>query len=186
MSMSFTPVISTTLTNEGIKVFDKTAKKEAEVRAANQLARKVVLNKMLDAMLIACDKPKAEFLKGNAKTNDARGQIKHFFDEVVKKGSLEKATAASYQTAFWIAFNTGVEFSTDLNNKKTEAKSDAKTEAKTPKSGTVTETNVPELHKTLSKALAQARILNQSIFAADLVDLITDTWPDFKETVLSK
>jgi hypothetical protein len=186
MTYSFNPVISTTLTNEGVKVFDKTAKKEADVRAANQLARKVVLNKMLDAMLIACDKPKAEFLKGNAKTNDARGQIKHFFDEIVKKGSLEKGTAAQYQTAFWIAFNTGVEFSTDLNNKQSAAKSEgAKSEAKT-KAGSVTETNVPELHKTLSKALAQARILNQSIFAADLVDLITDTWPEFKETVLAK
>jgi hypothetical protein len=47
-------------------------------------------------------------------------------------------------------------------------------------------TDIPALHKTLSKALAQARILNQSIFAADLVDLIVDTWPDFKETVLAK
>jgi hypothetical protein len=185
MTYSFNPVISTTLTNEGVKVFDKTAKKEADVRAANQLARKVVLNKMLDAMLIACDKPKAEFLKGNAKTNDARGQIKAFFDEIVKKGSLEKGTAAQYQTAFWIAFNTGVEFSTDLNNKQSAAKSEsAKTE--TPKVGTVTQTNVSELHKTLSKALAQARILNQTIFAADLIDLIVDTWPDFVETVLVK
>ena len=183
---TFTPVISETLTAEGIKVFDKTAKKEAEVRAANQLARKVVLNKMLDAMLIACDKPKALFLKGNAKTNDARGQIKAFFDAIVEKGSLEKNTAASYQTAFWIAFTNGVEFSTDLNNKKTADKQSGTGEAKTATSGKVETTDIPALHKTLSKALAQARILNQSLFAADLIDLIVDTWPEFKETVLAK
>jgi hypothetical protein len=183
---SFSPVISTTITTEGVKVFDKTAKKETEVRAANMLARKVVLNKMLDAMVIACDKPKALFLKGNAATNDARGQIKAFFDAVVEKGALEKSTAATYQTCFWIAFEQGCEWSPDLANKKTADKSEgAKSEAKA-KAGSVTETNVPELHKTLSKALAQARILNQSIFAADLVDLITDTWPEFKETVLTK
>ena len=186
MTYSFNPVISTTLTSEGVKVFDKTAKKEAEVRAANLHARKVVLNKMLDAMLIACDKPKTEFLKGNAKTNDARGQIKHFFDEIVKKGSLEKGTAAQYQTAFWIAFNTGVEFSTDLNNKKTADKQagEAKTSAKP--SGAVQSTTRTDLDKTLSKAMAQARLLGLTEFAAELVDLCVDCLDGFKETVLTK
>jgi hypothetical protein len=184
MSLSFTPVISVSLTAASETVFVKTAKKESDVRAANALARAKAVNVLLDAMFVACDKPKAEFLKGNAKTNDARGQIKAFFDGIVEKGALTKATAENYQSGFWIAFNEGTEWAPDLNNKKSKAKGDAK--ADTPKSGKVSETNVPELHKTLSKALAQARILNQSIFAADLVDLITDTWPDFKETVLTK
>ena len=184
MSLSFTPVISVSLTAASETVFVKTAKKESDVRAANALARAKAVNVLLDAMFIACDKPKAEFLKGNAKTNDARGQIKAFFDGVVEKGALEKATAANYQSGFWIAFNEGIEWAPDLNNKKSKAKGDAKTE--TAKSGKVETTDIPALHKTLSKALAQARLVNQRDFAADLIDLIVDRWPDFKETVLSK
>jgi hypothetical protein len=186
MSLSFTPVISVSLTAASETVFVKTAKKESDVRAANALARAKAVNVLLDAMFIACDKPKAEFLKGNAKTNDARGQIKAFFDGIVEKGALTKATAENYQSGFWVAFNEGIEWAPDLNNKKTAKKQAGESKADTPKSGKVSETNIPALHKTLSKALAQARILNQSIFAADLVDLIQDTWPDFKETILDK
>lgn len=177
-------VINQSIVSKVIKSFEGEAKKIAAIRADQDKA----IQAALDAMVIACDKPKAEFLKGNAKTNEARGQIKAMFDAIVGP-ACSKASAASYQTAFWIAFETGVPFSRDLNNKKTESKksggaggeSDSKA-----KTGTVTTTTVAELHKTLSKALAQARILNQSIFAADLVDLIADTWPDFKETILAK
>lgn len=176
-------VINQSIITNVIKSFEGEAKAIAKARTAQDKA----IQGALDAMLIAADKPKAEFMKGNAKTNEARGQIKAMFDAIVEKGFISKSSGASYQSAFWIAFEQGIEFSRDLNNKKTEAKSEAKSEADSKaKSGTVTTTTVAELHKTLSKALAQARILNQTIFAADLVDLITDTWPDFKETVLAK
>jgi hypothetical protein len=138
----------------------------------------------LDAMVIACDKPKAEFLKGNAKTNPARGQIKAMFDAIAEAGFISKSSAASYQSAFWIAFESGVPFQRDLNNKKESDNTGTKPEKAT--SGKVETTDIPALHKTLSKALAQARNLNQSIFAAELIDFILITYPDFKETVLSK
>ena len=179
------PVINQSIISNVIKSFEGEAKAIAKARALQDKA----IQGALDAMVIAADKPKAEFMRGNAKTNEARGQIKAMFDAIVEKGFISKSSGASYQSAFWIAFETGVEFSRDLNNKKSEAKGEASTKGEADskaKSGTVTTTTVAELHKTLSKALAQARILNQSIFAADLVDLITDTWPDFKETVLSK
>lgn len=176
-------VINQSIVNAVVKSFEGEAKAIAKARTAQDKA----IQAALDAMFIACDKPKAEFLKGNAKTNEARAQIKAMFDAIVEKGFISKSSGTQYQSAFWIAFEDGIEFSRDLNNKKSAAKSEAKSEGEAKaKSGTVTTTTVPELHKTLSKALAQARILNQSIFAADLVDLITDTWPDFKETVLSK
>jgi hypothetical protein len=186
MTKSFAPVVSPAVISGAQKMFAATHGKLNKVMATIASDRSKAVNQVLDAFVIACDQPKPIFLKGNAATNAARYQVKTMFDGIVEAGHLEKSTAASYQTCFWIAFMDGVEWAPDLANKKTAAKSEgAKSEAKA-KAGSVTETNVPELHKTLSKALAQARILNQSIFAADLVDLITDTWPDFKETVLTK
>jgi hypothetical protein len=178
-------VINQSLVAAVIKSFEGEAKAIIKARAGQDKAIQVAL----DAMVIACDQPKALFLKGNAKTNPARGQIKAMFDSIVEKGFISKSSGASYQSAFWIAFEQGVPFQRDLNNKAKPEGGAADTTGKgseKPTSGSVTTTTVPELHKTLSKALAQARILNQSLFVADLTDLIVDVWPDFKETVLSK
>ena len=174
-------VINQTLIAAVVKSFEGEAKAIAKARTGQDKA----IQATLDAMFIACDKPKVEFMKGNSKSNEARAQIKSMFDAIVEKGFISKSSGTQYQSAFWIAFESGVEFSRDLNNKKSEAKAKGDSEAK-PTTGKVETTDIPALHKTLSKALAQARILNQSIFAADLVDLIVDTWPEFKETVLAK
>lgn len=181
---TFAPVISPSIVSGALKTFKDTDIKLNKIVATVAADRSKAVNLVLDAMFVACDKPKAEFLKGNAATNPARYQVKAMFDAIVEAGHLEKSTAGAYQTAFWIAFNEGIAWAPDLNNKKTATKQAG--EAKTSTSGKVETTDIPALHKTLSKALAQARLLNQSIFAADLVDLITDTWPDFKETILSK
>jgi hypothetical protein len=162
---------------------------EAQAIAKARITQDKAIQVALDAMILACDKPKPLFLKGNAASNPARAQIKFMFDQIASEGFISKSSAASYQTAFWIAFEQGIPFQRDLNNKKETPDTTTTTgtgEAKPPKNGKVESTTVPELHKTLSKALAQARILNQSLFVADLTDLITDTWPDFKETVLAK
>ena len=180
-------VINQSLVAAVVRSFEGEAKAIAKAR----IAQDKCINVALDAMWIACDKPKAEFLKGNAKTNAARGQIKAMFDAIVEKGYISKSSGASYQSAFWIAFEKGIPFQRDLNNKNDKPEggtggTGGTGEVKPPNSGSVTQTDIPELHRTLSKALAQARILNQTLFAADLVDLITDTWPEFKETVLTK
>lgn len=186
MATSFDPVVSVSVTNAVVKTFASTDTKLTKALAAIQGERSKALNVMLDAFWVACDKPKDVFLKGNAATNPARAQVKGVFDAIVEAGHLTKATAATYQTCFWIAFENGVAWAPDLANAKTKAKQDTATGGKTPNAGGTETTDVPALHKTLSKALAQARILNQSIFAADLVDLIRDTWPDFEETVMAK
>jgi hypothetical protein len=187
MSVSFDPVVSPSIISGALKTIGNADAKLTKVKATIAAEQSKAFNLVLDAMVIACDKPKALFLKGNAATNPARAQVKGLFDKAVEAGYLTKATAATYQTCFWIAFEQGCAWSADLANKKTAEKQSAdKTDTSAKTSGKVETTDIPALHKTLSKALAQARILNQSLFAADLVDLITDTWPDFKETVLNK
>jgi hypothetical protein len=173
-------VINQSLVAAVIKSFDKGAKTLDKVRQDQDKA----IQATLDAMFIACDKPKAEFLKGNAKTNPARGQIKAMFDAICEAGYISKSSAASYQSAFWIAFEQGVSFQRDLNNKKDKPEGEAK--ASTKASGAVQSTSRKDLDKTLSKALAQARLLGLLDFAADVLDLCVDRLDGFEETVLDK
>lgn len=179
MATSFDPVVSLSFGAKIFKSFEGEAKSIIKARVGQDQA----LQSMLDAFWVACDKPKAEFLKGNAATNAARYQVKVIFDRIVEAGFLSKSSGASYQSAFWIAFEKGIPFQRDLNNKKSTGD---KGEAKPPNAGGTETTDVPALHRTLSKSLAQARLLNQSLFVADLTDLILETWPDFQETVMAK
>lgn len=177
-------VINQSLIAAVVKSFEGEAKAVAKARALQDKA----IQTALDAMVIACDKPKAEFLRGNAKTNPARGQIKAMFDAITEAGYISKSSAASYQSAFWIAFEKGIEFSRDLNNKKDKGEGSEGGYAKTsPKaSGGVTSTTRKDLDKTLSKALAQARLLGLLDFAADILDMCQDRLDGFEETVLDK
>jgi len=140
------------------------------------------VQKVLDAITLACDKPKALFMKGNAKTNEAREEVKAMFDALVEKKFISQSTATSYGCAFWIAFEQGIPFQRDLNNKKEGA--GTKPEAQT--SGKVISTTRTELDKTLSKALAQARALGLTEFAATILDHCLESLEGFKETVLAK
>lgn len=181
---TFDPVISLSIVNAVLKSFEGEAKAIQKAR----IAQDACIQKMLDAFWVACGTTKSEFLKGNAATNAARFQVKSVFDAIAEKGFISKSSAASYQSAFWIAFEKGIPFQRDLNNKpaKPEGGTGTEGEAKPPKTGDVVKTDLPALHQTLSKALAQARLLEQKMFAADLLDLIVDVWPTFKETVLKK
>lgn len=174
-------VINASIVAAVVRSFEGEAKAIAKARTAQDKA----IQSALDAMFIACDKSKAEFLKGNAKTNPARGQIKAMFDAIVEKGYISKSSGASYQSAFWIAFEQGIEFKRDLNNKKDKADtSEAKTSPTA--SGGVTSTTRKDLDKTISKALAQARLLGLTDFAAEILDLCIDRLDGFEETVLAK
>jgi hypothetical protein len=175
-------VINQSLVAAVIKSFEGEAKAIAKARAGQDKA----IQATLDAMFIACDKPKAEFLKGNAKTNAARGQIKSMFDAIAEAGYISKSSAASYQTAFWIAFNQGIPFQRDLNNDKDKTESTGEAKASTKASGAVQSTSRKDLDKTLSKALAQARLLGLLDFAADVLDLCQDRLDGFEETILDK
>jgi hypothetical protein len=191
MATSFDPVVSVSVTNAVIKTFGSTDTKLTKVLATIQGERSKSINLMLDAFWVACDKPKDIFLKGNAATNPARAQVKGVFDAIVEAGHLTKATAATYQTCFWIAFMDGVAWTPDLANKKTEGKKppedgDGAGGGKTPPTGTTQSTTRTDLDKTLTKALAQARLLGLTDFAADMLDLCLDRLDNFQETVLAK
>jgi hypothetical protein len=170
-------IVSKNLTAKVIKLFQGEGDTIAKIRTEQDKA----INAVLDAMTLACDKPKELFMKGNAKTNEARREIKELFDAIVSP-TCSKSSAASYQSAFWIAFEQGIAFQRDLNNKKENAGE----KSSEPKSGKVTSTSRTDLDKTLSKALAQARMLGLTEFAADILDLCIESLDDFKETVLSK
>lgn len=171
-------IVSKTLVSSVFKAFEGEAKAVAKARTEQDKAIQAVL----DAMLIACDKPKELFMKGNAKTNEARAEVKAIFDGLVEKKHISKSSGVSYACAFWIAFETGVPFQRDLNNKADDTPK-AKAE---PKAGKVTSTSRTDLDKTLSKALAQARMLGLTEFAADLLDHCIESLDGFKETVLDK
>jgi hypothetical protein len=170
-------IVSKNLTSKVIKLFQGEGDTIAKIRTEQDKA----INAVLDAMTLACDKPKELFMKGNAKTNEARREVKEMFDAIVSP-TCSKSSAASYQSAFWIAFEQGIAFQRDLNNKKENAGE----KSSEPKSGKVTSTSRTDLDKTLSKALAQARMLGLTEFAADILDLCIESLDDFKETVLSK
>lgn len=170
-------IVSKSIVSTIFKSFEGEAKAIQKARAIQDQA----IQQALDVMTLACDKPKAEFMKGNAKTNPARAEVKGIFDGLVEKGFISKASGAQYQSCFWIAFETGVEFSRDLANKKSETKKES-----TPKAGKVTSTSRTDLDKTLSKALAQARMLGLTEFAATLLDHCLESLDGFKETVLDK
>ena len=166
-------IFSKNIVSAIFKSFEGEAKAIAKARTDQDKA----INVALDAMTIACDKPKALFMKGNAKTNEARAEVKALFDGLVEKGFISKSSGASYQSAFWIAFEQGIPFQRDLNNKKENAGESTAT----PKSGKVTSTSRTDLDKTLSKAIQQARMLGLTEFAADLLDQCLDSLDGFKE-----
>jgi hypothetical protein len=165
----------------------KSAKVQADKLLADSTTKQnAEIQKLIDAHLLACTTTKAEYLKGNSVKNDARREVKELFESLAKAEYISQKSATQYQTCFWIAFEKGIPFTRDLVNVKAKAKADATAKAESVKAGKVETTTIAEMHKTLSKALAQARILNQTIFAGELVDFIIATYPDFKETVLSK
>jgi hypothetical protein len=162
-----------------------TAKAKADKLIAESVSKQnAEIQKLVDAHVLACATTKAEYLKGNSKTNEARGEVKALFDSLVSKEYISKNSAQQYAQCFWIAFETNVPFSRDLANKKAEAKAEANTKAEaTAKAGKVEVTDMPALIATLQKALHQCTLLNQTMLKGALVDAIVEFIPEFTETV---
>lgn len=204
---TFAPVVATTFETNVFNSFVRHAKQDEKFKVEQDKE----INRLLDAVRAACvesKQSKAEFTKGNAATNAVLSQVNGLFmrlcgkrrnelgewTKVDKKGQplpefISESSARSYGSAFWIAFDKGIPFQRDLNNKKSTGHKDggeSDTTDKKKTSGKVETTDIPALHQTLSKALAQSRLLNQNSFVGDLTDLILATWPDFKESVLTK
>jgi hypothetical protein len=174
-------IISKTLVDSIVKSFQK----EVDAQEGFVKNQDKEIQKALDLMWVTCKTDKPTFMKGNAKTNEARGEVKALFELLVSKDYISGATAKTYQSCFWIAFEKGIPFDRRLHVKQTDTNNaTAKTES--VKAGAVSTTTMEDMHKTLSKALAQGRMLNQLVFVPALLDFIVEHYPEFKETVLSK
>ena len=93
-----------------IASFSNGAKTIEKTIAAIIIGQNKAIQSLVDAHLLACDTSKALYMKGNASSNDARKEVKALFDTLASKEFVSKSTAASYQSCFWIAFETGVPF----------------------------------------------------------------------------
>ena len=165
-----------------IGAFSSAHAKAKKLEAESISKQNAEIQKLVDAHLLACTTTKAEYMKGNSATNEAKGEVKALFDSLVAKDYIKSTSAQQYQQCFWIAFEKGVPFSRDLVNKKAKAKADATAKADSTKSGKVEVTDMPALVATLQKALHQCTLLNQLILKGALIDAIVETIPDFVET----
>jgi hypothetical protein len=174
-------IISKTIVASIVKSFQK------EVEAVEGFVKNQdkEIQKALDLMWVTCTTDKPTFMKGNAKTNEARGEVKALFELLASKEYISGATAKTYQSCFWIAFEKGIPFDRRLHVKQTDT-NNATAKVDTVKAGAVSTTTMEDMHKTLSKALAQGRMLNQLVFVPALLDFIVEHYPEFKETVLGK
>ena len=138
----------------------------------------------IDAWSIANDKGQAscEAMQKEIRGCDA-------VTKIIASGAMEKKTFTEYAQSAARALHFGIAFEASLKNndayklpwsKSNGAKSDPKV------SGKVSSTSREELDKTISKALAQARILGLTEFAATVLDVCLDSLDGFKETVLAK
>ena len=107
--------------------------------------------------------------------------------DTVAAGIMEKKTFTEYAQSAARALHYGVPFAASLKNDDTKKLPWSKKAgtSTTAKAGKVTSTTRDELDKTLSKALAQARTLGLTDFAADVLDMCIERLDGFKETVLN-
>jgi hypothetical protein len=167
-------LVNKTLINAVVNSFAKGAKALQQTQVTQDKA----IQQVLDAMVVVCNKPKEEFLKGNSKTNVARNQIKEMFDALVSAEYIQKSAGANYQTSFWLAFEHGLEFKRDLFK---SYKKPGTPKEKTPKSGKVVEYTLDGALKTMGKALFQLRKVNQTMAVSMILDSVLEFYPEFKE-----
>jgi hypothetical protein len=128
-----------------------------------------VIQKAVDAHLVACKVPKAEYIKGNARTNAARAEVASMFGALAEKGHFSEKTAAQYASCFWAAFSSGQPFSRTTLNKPV-VKAGAKA-GKVEPAGVASYDLLVRQAKALIKT---ARALDNDALAAALIDVMSD------------
>lgn len=159
-----------------VRAIDRGTK--AYVKATAEVAR--IMQAYIDKWFIANGKSEQSVKAMGAAIRDSQAVI-----DLVATGAIEKKTFTEYAQGAMRALHYGVPFAADLKNNPDMALpwGKAKATGTTAKNGKVSTTTRAELDKTLTKALAMARTLGLLEFAADLVDLCTDSLDDFKETI---
>lgn len=77
------------------------------------------IQKWVDVMILRAKTGKKEFMKGNARTNEARKEIGDLFAKLAPVAGWQESAVRNYQTSFWMAFETGKPYqrSSYLNRK---------------------------------------------------------------------
>ena len=154
--------------------FDKAAS-----NFADQLSR--TMNAYVDACRVAPgvgkDQESCKAVQKAIKNADA-------FVRAVSDGLLESKTVTEYAQGAARALHYGIEWTANLKNDPTKALPWGKAGkgGGAGKAGAVTSTSREDLDKTLSKAIAQARILGLTEFAAQVLDVAIESLDGFKET----
>jgi hypothetical protein len=146
----------------------------AESNAVEVRAREIT--RIMDSMRLKMTVPMAQFLKGNAKTNTARADIKELFEALTADGVLGEIspnTASMYASNYWLCFEQGIPFDVNARNKKA-----ATANLRGPSAKKI---NVEKYGKELIKVLAMARMLQRSDDASALLDMIVEIDPEFVE-----
>ena len=183
MAKSTKPATRLTIINKIVASFVNAKKAHDDLELMNVQEQDKLIQQLVDAHLVACKTTKAEYMKGNSATNEARKEVKNLFEKLANDKYISQGTVKTYQGCFWIAFEKGLPFSRNLANAQSEAKkkeATTKIEA-TVKAGKVEKTDMPALVLTLQKALHQCKLLNKTILKGALLDVITDDMPDFVE-----
>lgn len=142
--------ISNAVANEIIT----SAKLAEETDALLQLA--------VDAHIEACTVRKEEYLKGNARSNPARAEVKELFESLFPG---QTKTAEQYQSCFWLAFEHAPnKFSRSALNNKSKAKAKAKAEAKAKAKAEA---------EAKAKGADQNKVMKPSLTQGQLIDLVT-------------
>jgi len=103
--------------------------------------------------------------------------------DIVASGAMVKKTWTEYAQSAMRAVYHGVAWEGKLKNNPDYALPGGKVSTpKDKKAGDVSTTTLEGAHKTMQKAIAQYRLLNQSMLVAALLDSIQEFYPDFKES----
>lgn len=145
-------------------IINAAGKEQAGV-AALVAATDSCIQKAIDVLIVKAKTNKAEFMKGNARTNEARREVGELFSKLAPVAGWQESAVRNYQTSFWIAFKDGVPFQRDLYNGRN--KEERGTKARN--SGKVETTDYDALVKTIQKAIKQAALLENEALADDLL-----------------
>lgn len=162
-----------------VRTMDKADK--AYVKATAEVAR--IMQGFIDRWFITNGKNEASVKAMGKAIRESQTVV-----DLAAQGACEKKTFTEYAQGAMRALHYGVPFSADLKNNPEMGLPWGKAGkgGGAAKSGKVTSTSRTDLDKTISKALAQARALGLTDFAADMLDLCLDSLDGFKETVLDK
>lgn len=102
--------------------------------------------------------------------------------DIVASGAMVKKTWTEYAQSAMRAVFHGVAWEGKLKNDPDYALPGGKTStAADKKAGEVSVTTLDAAHKTMQKAIAQYRLLNQSMLVASMLDAVHEFYPEFKE-----